>query len=133
MSSLPALPSVAALAQLLNLDSATRLYDIEIDGVSAATTPLQLEAFTGEESLSSLYHFDLLLLSTNAHIALKPLSGRQVRLTTRLADGSDFARSGYISQIERLGTNGALCRYRARLVPWSWQMTRRFDCRVFQE
>jgi type VI secretion system secreted protein VgrG len=130
---LPFPATFGALSQLLSLDSATRLYDIEIDGLSQATTPLQLEAFCGEEALSSLYHFDLLLLSTDANIALDPLLGRQVRLTTRLSDGSNFPRSGYISQIERLGTNGALCRYRARIVPWLWLASTRSDCRVFQE
>jgi type VI secretion system secreted protein VgrG len=129
----PSLPAtLGSLAQLLTLDSATRLYDIEIDGLSQAT-PLQLEAFTGEESLSTLYHFDLLLLSTNARIDLGTLVGRQARLITRLSDGSDFPRSGYISRAERLGADGALSRYRIRIVPWLWLATQRTDCRVFQE
>ena len=86
--------SATSLSQLLALDSATRLYDIQIDGLSLATTPLQLEAFAGEEALSALYHFDLLLLSTNAQISLGSLIGRQARLVTRLSDGSGFPAHG---------------------------------------
>ena len=125
--------SATSLSQLLALDSATRLHDIQIDGLSLATTPLQLEAFAGEEALSALYHFDLLLLSTNAQISLGSLIGRQARLVTRLSDGSDFPRTGYISRAERLGADGSLSRYRIRLVPWLWLATQRSDCRVFQD
>ncbi|MEC5387280.1 type VI secretion system tip protein TssI/VgrG [Uliginosibacterium sp. H3] len=130
----PQLPAAfGSLAQFLALDSATRLYDIEIDGLNQASTPLQLEAFTGDEALSALYHFDLLLLSTNTRIDLGKLVGRQAKLITRLADGSDFPRTGYISRAEHLGADGALSRYRIRIVPWLWLATQRADCRVFQE
>ncbi|GAA5162797.1 type VI secretion system Vgr family protein [Viridibacterium curvum] len=120
------------LESLFGLDSTTRLYTVDIEGLEQAGS-LNLEAFAGEETLSSLYAWDILLLSREAGIPLGQFIGRQLRLTTRLSDGSDFARTGYIAQAERLAADGALARYRVRIVPWLWLATQRSDCRVWQE
>ncbi|MFT3734547.1 MAG: type VI secretion system Vgr family protein [Rhodocyclaceae bacterium] len=120
------------LESLFGLDSTTRLYTVDIEGMAQAGS-LNLEAFAGQENLSSLYAWDILLLSRDAGIPLGQFVGRQMRLTTRLSDGSDFERTGYIAQAERLAADGSLTRYRVRMVPWLWLATQRSDCRVWQE
>lgn len=122
-----------ALSALAGLRSDTRLYDMSIEGLSRAEAPLEFEAFASQEALSSLYRHEVLLLSTNASLSLAKLLGRQMRFVVRLADGSSFARSGYIAEARRLGADGALSRYQVSLVPWTWFLTQRTDCRVFQE
>ncbi|PLK46916.1 type VI secretion system Vgr family protein, partial [Uliginosibacterium sp. TH139] len=129
--SLPA--AASALEVLAGLRSDTRLYECAIEGLSRVEAPLEFEAFFGEEALSSLYRYEVLLLSSNAHLSLATLLGRQMRFVVRLSDGSSHARSGYIAQARRLGADGALTRYQVSLVPWLWQLTQRTDCRVFQE
>jgi len=124
---------LSGLAGLAGLSSETRLYDLEIEGLSASETALHFEAFCGNEALSALYQYELLLLGSDAYLSLGKLLGRQVRFVTRLSDGSSFARSGYISRAQRLGADGALTRYQLTLMPWLWQATLRSDCRVFQE
>lgn len=120
------------LGSLFGLDSSTRLYTVELEAGLLGGS-LSVEAFAGEEALSTLYAYDILLLSNRADLSLAALVGRQLRFATRLSDGSDFARSGYVAKAERLAADGALARYRLRVVPWLWLATQRSDCRVFQE
>jgi type VI secretion system secreted protein VgrG len=120
------------LENLFGIDSSTRLYRLEL-AQGSANLGLNFEAFCGEEGLSTLYAYDIIALSSNAGIPLGSLIGHQLRFATRLSDGSDFARSGYISRVERLAADGSLSRYRLRVVPWLWLATQRSDCRVFQE
>lgn len=122
-------PSAFSLPSLPGEDARTRLYAFDMEGGSS----LQLEAFTASELLSELYQYDLLLLSGDPALSLAGMVGRQARLMTRLSDGSEIPRSGYVSHAERLGADGALTRYRLRLVPWLWLTTQRSDCRVFQD
>lgn len=42
-------------------------------------------------------------------------------------------RRHWVAQARRLGADGALSRYQVSLVPWTWFLTQRTDCRVFQE
>jgi uncharacterized protein involved in type VI secretion and phage assembly len=135
----PTLPQMSAssaasgLAGWAGLSSESRLYALQIEGAPALNATLQFEAFCGAETLSSLYRYELLLLSPDAQIPLGSLIGRQVRFVTRLSDGSSFPRSGYVARAQRLGADGALTRYQVTLVPWLWQATQRTDCRIFQE
>ncbi|HJV75988.1 MAG TPA: type VI secretion system Vgr family protein [Noviherbaspirillum sp.] len=108
----------------------TRLYSLE---TPQGTGALLVERFVGREELSTLYEYHIDCLSTDAHIELKSLLGKQVALSTRLADGSQSARSGYVSAIAQLGSDGGLARYRLTVVPWLALATYQRRSRVFQD
>jgi uncharacterized protein involved in type VI secretion and phage assembly len=109
--------------------SDTRLY--ELDSPLGNDT-LLVESFVGKEQLSEVYEYHVVCLSTDTHLELKRLLGQQVTLRTRLADGTQGVRTGYVSAVAQLGADGGFARYRLTVVPWLWMATQRRTCRVFQ-
>lgn len=102
------------------------------------TTPLGedvliLQSFSGTESLSSLFAFQLDLLSANEAIAPAEIVGKNITFRVYQADGSERYFNGHVSQFVGgpLHTRD-LRRYRAEVVPWLWFLTRTTDCRIFQ-
>jgi type VI secretion system secreted protein VgrG len=122
------------ITSLINPASAyssdTRLYEI---ATPLGKDALMVESFLGKEELSELYEYHVVCLSTDIHLELKRLLGQQVTLRTRLADGTQGARTGYVSTIAQLGADGGFARYRLTIVPWLWMATQRRTSRVFQD
>lgn len=131
MISLNSATSLTGVSSLSGLSSETRLYEFNLEGSTSAA--LQFEGFIGQEALSSLYRYEVLLLSDDANLDLTALLGKQAGFGLRLSDGSSFTRSGYVIEARHLGADGALSRYHLCLVPWLWQTTQSTHSRVFQE
>jgi type VI secretion system secreted protein VgrG len=127
---------LAKLSSFLTQD--TRL--IEID------TPLSganfvVERFTGNESVSGLFSFDIDCLSTQAHLDMSSLIGEEVTLRV-LQAGSANARlgldaqhrtwHGLVSRTAELGADGGLARYRLTIQPWLALLGLRRDSFIFQ-
>jgi len=94
---------------------------------------LILQSFAGTERISSLFSYQLELLSAQDNIPPADIVGKNVTITLDLADGSQRFFNGFVSQF----VGGAmftreLRRYRAEVVPWLWFLTRASDCRIFQ-
>lgn len=104
----------------------------------ALSTPLAedellLEGFVGEEAISGLFDFELYLLSDNAAIAFQDVVGRPATVRILKEDDSVVRHiNGVVSQFSQGGKEAGFTRYRARLVPWLWLLTRTVDCRIFQ-
>ena len=103
----------------------------------AITTPLGkdvllLRGFTGAESISQLFHFDLDLLSENASISFQDLVGKNITLKIDDAGGVKRHWNGFISRFSQGTQDGRLTSYSAQMVPWLWFLTRTADCRIFQ-
>jgi type VI secretion system secreted protein VgrG len=100
---------------------------------------LLLAGFRGNESISSLFHFDLDLLSENHNVAFENIIGQSVTLSMILNDGSQRFFNGIISSFcqERggslSGSNEDLAYYTAEMVPWFWLLTRSANSRIFQQ
>jgi type VI secretion system secreted protein VgrG len=94
---------------------------------------LLLRSMTARERLSSLFEFELDLLSEDDQISPVSLLGQPA--TVRLAMQNQQRRyfNGYVSRFSQTGFEGRLTRYKATLVPWLWLLTRTSDCRIFQE
>jgi uncharacterized protein involved in type VI secretion and phage assembly len=108
----------------------TRLYEID---TPLGTDALLAERWVGTENLSALSEYHVDCLSTDTHIALKRLLGQQAVLRTRLADGTQAARSGYICAVAQLGADGGLARYRLTLKPWLALADYQRRSRVYQD
>ncbi|UVT17254.1 MAG: type VI secretion system tip protein VgrG [Nitrospira sp.] len=93
---------------------------------------LFLRGFTGQESISRLFAFELDLLSTNRDIKFEDIVGK--RISVRLSLGMDKKRyfNGFMSRFMQTGEERELATYRATMVPWFWFLTRTADCRTFQ-
>lgn len=108
--------------------SENRLYEID---TPLGADRLLVESWVGREELSTLYEWRIFCLS--AGIELKTLIAKQVTLRTRLADGAQATRSGWVSHIAQLGADGGLARYRLTVVSWLWLATQRRRSRAFQD
>lgn len=94
---------------------------------------LLLESYSGSESVSQLFDFELVLLSQNANLPLKSLIGQPGLIQIELADGSHRPIHGYISAFGLIDSDNGVARYQATLSPWLWMLGRRSDARIYQE
>ncbi len=94
---------------------------------------LLLEQLSGTEGLSTLFSFELSLISQDARLELKSLIGQPALLDVELATGDARYIHGYISRFSLTSSDGGLAYYSATLSPWLWMLSRRFDSRIFQE
>ncbi len=105
-----------------------RLYSLQGDNALAA---LQIERWSGTESLSALYEWDIHALATNPALDLDAMLGQRASIQTSLADGSVASRSGLVAQAECLGYDAGIARYRLQLVPWLAALDHARDQRTF--
>jgi len=114
------------------------------DRLIAIETPLGKDAlllagFRGTEGISSLFHFDLDILSENHSVVFEDIIGKNVTVSMIMTDGSPRLINGIISSFcqERgsgeSGTNSDLSFYTATMVPWLWLLTRSANSRIFQK
>lgn len=103
------------------------------------TDVLLLTKFTGDESLSSPFQYELEMLSEKPDIDFSDILGKNVSVSLSALTGSLSAASavryfnGYISRFEQTHSEGNIYFYHATMVPWLWFLTRRRDCRIFQK
>ncbi len=103
----------------------------------SVTTPLGddvllLTAFTGQEGISRLFHFELEFLSENTGIAAKDIIGKSITWVIQSEGGPRYF-NGNVSRFTAgpMRSQGQRS-YRAEVVPWLWLLTRTADCRIFQ-
>ncbi|MFZ6747644.1 type VI secretion system Vgr family protein [Undibacterium sp. Ren11W] len=96
---------------------------------------LMAESFTGVESLSEGFKFEIIALSGNAHLALRSLIGQTVLLELMTANASTALRPfhGHVTRVETLGSNGGLARYKLIVEPWTAFMALRRDSTTYQD
>jgi type VI secretion system secreted protein VgrG len=123
----PFAPFVTAVAQF-TADS--RLYQLD---TPLGADQLLVESWVGKEQLSELGELHIDCLSTDTHLELKSLLGQQVVLRTRLPNGQQHARSGYVTEVSQLGADGGLARYRLTLAPWLAFAQYQRRSRVYQD
>lgn len=93
---------------------------------------LLLRGFTGHESISRLFNFELDLLSADPEIKFEEIIGQKVTIRVRLGQDKERFFHGMISRFMQTGSDVGLANYRATMVPALWFLTRTADCRIFQ-
>ena len=97
------------------------------------TTPLGkdvllLMGFSGAESLSRLFSYQLDLASANDSIAAKDIVGKKVSWSVTSIDDNPRYFAGIVSRFVAGSLNRRKLRsYRAEIVPWTWLLTRTTD------
>lgn len=100
-------------------------------------TPLEedvllLRGMLAQEAVSQLFEFELDLTSENGEVAFADLVGQPMTVRLDTADGDVRYFNGIVSRFMHMGVMSGQHQYRATLVPWLWLLTRRSDCRIFQ-
>jgi len=91
---------------------------------------LLLLRYRGSESISAPFSFELELLSQQA-VSFEDVVGKPVTITVSLGGGDRFI-NGVVSRFGQTGGDFNFRHYSAQVVPWFWLLTRRADCRIFQ-
>lgn len=93
---------------------------------------LLLGSFKGEERLSGLFNFNLVLMSEEGGIKPNEIVGKRVDFFVRLPDGKERWFNGFVNSFSSSGKDDRVFNYRAQVVPWLWFLTRGSDCRVHE-
>lgn len=95
---------------------------------------LHLEAFEGGESFSRPFEYRLDMLSAEEAIEPSDIVGKAVAVQLIGADGALSTWHGVVRRFNRGGLHPSGMRaYQAVMVPWTWFLTKRSTCRIFQE
>ena len=102
------------------------------------TTPLgadvlMLTSMHGEEGMSSLFYFDLEMVSTDAGLDFSQIVGKSVTVSLSLDDSNARCINGVVTRFVQTGGNLNFATYHAEMRPWLWWLTLRTDSRIFQE
>jgi type VI secretion system secreted protein VgrG len=104
------------------------------------TDVLLLRHFSGTESLSQLFLFELdMLADSTTEIAFDQVLGQNVTVAITLPDSSTRFLNGIVSRFSqghRVPSGqgaGTLTLYRAEMVPLAWTLTKKAQSRIFQQ
>ena len=102
------------------------------------TTPLGedvllLKSMTGTEHLGRLFQYELSLLSTDEAIKMDDILGQKVTVRLDISEDQKRFFNGYVSRFAQTGRTTGYATYQITVRPWLWFLTRRQDCRIFQE
>lgn len=105
--------------------------------IIAIDTPLGKDAlllvsFQAQEGISRLFRISAEFYSENSSIDFKKIIGQKVSIRVNLVGGAKRYFSGYVSRFAQTGLDRRFTHYHAEIVPWLWFLTRRADCRIFQ-
>jgi len=95
---------------------------------------LLLRALTGTEELGRLFEYTVECVSESPDVVFEDWLGQNVSI--RLAShGGERERflNGIVNDMEQTGMIGRLASYRLKVVPFLWLLTRKADCRIFQD
>ncbi len=104
-----------------------------------AKNELLLTRLSGKEGISTLFSFELEMLSENHEIAFDKIIGKAVTVSIILADGGNRFFNGIVSRFSQ-GSGGGesmgdsrFSHYTATMAPWPWLLTKTVDSRIFQQ
>lgn len=84
------------------------------------------------ESLGQPFEYEVDLLSLDEQIDLTQLLGQMIVVRLELPNAQVREFTGIVRRFIQVGALGRYVRYRATLMPWLWLMSRRNNCRIFQ-
>ncbi len=93
----------------------------------------------GREGISELFRFEMDLVSKDTAIDFQDIIGKNVTMEIELAGNRVRQINGFVSRFCQIDTPDVpvetaeiTARYWAEVVPWFWFLSRRKDCRIFQ-
>jgi len=91
----------------------------------------EVAEFTGIESISTPYRFDITLLSVKADVLPEEVIGKPATIYI-FRDGEYVPYSGIVSEFQFIDRNVDYCTYSARLVPKLWMCSINQQTKIFQ-
>ena len=94
---------------------------------------LLLKSMTGSEQLGRLSQYELSVLSPEESVNIDDILGQNITVELEVAEDQTRYFNGYVSRFAQTGRSKKHVTYQVTVVPWLWFLTRRQDCRIFQE
>lgn len=94
---------------------------------------LLLTRFEGTEEVSEMFEFRLEMISPEEKIDPTQILGHNVTFFVAAQDGTPRYFNGFVRQFAYCGNHDRGSLYSATVVPWLWFLTKRQDCRIFQD
>jgi len=94
---------------------------------------LLLRGMTATEHLSAPFEYELELVSERPDLRAEELLGTPATVSLQLPAGGHRYFNGYLNRFTQGSYDEVGTRYSATLVPWLWFLSRRSDCRIFQD
>lgn len=140
-SSTTLLDTAQSLAsQWLSFNDHTRLYRLQwaaaqefIDGAPAGWGQLLLHSWAMREGLGQVGEIQLQALTRQMDLDPQQLLASSFIIWTRLADGSEYPRSGIVTDVRSLGSDGGFARWHITLQPWVGLLALQRRSQVWQE
>ncbi len=95
-------------------------------------TDFRLVSLGGEEELSRVYALQVIVRHPKHTVSLPKLLGTRVTVEIDSYEGRKRYLDGFVSDARYIGIAGTDAEYAITLVPWLWFLSRRRDCRIFQ-
>ncbi len=99
---------------------------------AGAGKALRLHRLTGRDELSRPFRYEVDALSEDHDLALADFLGKDLAVSLDLAGGGTRYFHGLVADASYVGVEDVHARYRLTVVPWLWFLSRRHDCRIFQ-
>ena len=93
---------------------------------------LRVTSFRGVEGISMLGQFTVELASDDPDVDIDKIVGEKACLTWKGLEETRWLH-GLVAEFEVTGYGRSLTYYAARIVPKMWLLTRRWQCRIFQD
>jgi len=118
--------------------------DLQKNKICRLRTPLEddqllVSELWGKEGISELFRFELDLVSKDTDIDFRSIIGKNVTVEIELQEDRKRLINGIVSRFRQVDTPDIPLEeaevkafYWAEIVPWPWFLTRRQDCRIFQ-
>jgi type VI secretion system secreted protein VgrG len=94
---------------------------------------LRFRSLRAHEALSSPFRFELEVYSDDPAIDPTKVLGQPIATHLEVSGGELRHFHGLVSEFATAGSVGNYPLYRLTLRPWLWFLTKRFDCRIFQD
>jgi len=82
--------------------------------------------------LGRLFSYDLTLVSKRPDLNFARILGKRVTVSLHVPKAKTRLFGGYVVAFRQTGMRGRLYVYEAAVRPWLWLLTRRSNCRIFQ-
>jgi len=92
---------------------------------------LVIQEFSGQEGLGEMFEYRIDALSENKDLDFDQALGKKCQVTHHAYEKKRIF-NGYLVEAEWLGMKENLYAYRLILRPWLWLLSRKADCRIFE-
>lgn len=94
---------------------------------------LSVASFEGFEEISRGYRYSLNVYATTGDLSLKDVVGNAATLNILRPGEEPVWISGIVTRFSQTSSATDLTNYRLVIEPWTWFLTHRSNCRIFQE